>query len=222
MQYDYTHRVLAMLYATSQGGAALSSSGAVPLHRSLLLERLEREAERAILGEPSYLTDGDSAASSWAEAPFSPSSQLSAWSDGEEAESRGEPAVLGLEAPEPMDGVEEGDPAAQQQRPEPALGSGASPVTAGATLARQATVAGLLQQQQLQSMPRPGLSSPYQRSSLAVWLASKRSGGHPQRLLDPRLCFPEQELVQQVGQAAMEGRLLAAATGLWGTHSACP
>jgi hypothetical protein len=50
------------------------------------------------------------------------------------------------------------------------------------------------------SAPRRAIGSgnPYGPNSLSVWLASRASGGHPARLLDPRLCFADADLVAQV------------------------
>ena len=38
----------------------------------------------------------------------------------------------------------------------------------------------------------------YEKTSLSVWLASKQTGGQPQQVLEPKLCFTEKELLEQV------------------------
>ncbi len=60
--------------------------------------------------------------------------------------------------------------------------------------------------------PRP---SPYQRSSLAVWLAAKQSGGHPASVLNPQLCFSQAELLQQVSSSFSRLSLLGGFHFVW-------
>ena len=154
-QYDYAHRVLALLYCTSRGAAL--SGGAGPLPPSLLLERLEREAERAILGEPSYLTDTSSTSGSWAEVPWSPASELSEWSDGGAAE-----AVATAPA------------AGEQQQPQTMMDGEAAGVDGGAAM----DVDAQRQQQQQQQQQKPSCQRrphfrPW-RCRLSCWLATRR------------------------------------------------
>ena len=61
---------------------------------------------------------------------------------------------------------------------------------------------------QLAALVPPPRESPYRQDSLAVWLAARRSGGHPARLLNPQLCFTQKELLQQVGKQSL-GSMLA-------------
>lgn len=214
-QYDYAHRVLALLYCTSRGAAL--SGGAGPLPPSLLLERLEREAERAILGEPSYLTDTSSTSGSWAEVPWSPASELSEWSDGGAAEAvatapaageQQQPQTMmdgeaaGVDGGAAMDVDAQRQQQQQQQRAEAELP--APPALSSLAVPPKLLVGYQAQAATLASAPPGSARSPYERSSLAVWLASRRSGGHPQRLLEPRLCFTEQELVAQVGSRSQQ------------------
>jgi hypothetical protein len=51
-------------------------------------------------------------------------------------------------------------------------------------------------------------SNPYGGSSLSLWFASNESQGHPSRVIDPRRCFTDAELVQQVRDATRVAFLL--------------
>eukprot|EP00887_Chlorella_sp_A99_P001169 scaffold14.g1169.t1 len=191
-QHDYAHRVLSLLYCLSGaagGGLEGLVSGAPP---SLLLERLERDAARAAGGEPTYLTDdddgGSTGSSSWAEVPYSPDSELSEWSEAEEGEKERAAAAAR--------GGERGAAAAALAAPAAAPGAAGAPASHVHVLPSWAAPRQAAAQQ---------LRSPYQRDSLAVWLASKRSGGRPQAVLEPRLCFSEQELVQQARGCSLGG-----------------
>ena len=194
LQYEFKHRLLAFLYAASRSplGAPYSgiSSGAEGGSAGLV-EVLEQRARTAVVGSPTYLSDAGS--DSWREGErgaYSPTSQLSDWEGEEDAAAEGE------------------DNNVAAAREAAANGGAAS---AAAPPARQPPYAYHTQQQQqphlqqaspMQPQRQPRRESPYSRTSLSVWLASKASGGQPASLLDPRLCFHERELVQQVGRLA--------------------
>lgn len=149
--------------------------------------------------QPTYLSDSTEGGS-WeveevpAGSTYSSDDSLSEWSDVDGG-------VDGCERPEAAGTVEpaaEKSPGGDDGRPAPLTPSPPRRPTAAALanssscqlpLARQAAV------------PR---QNPYQRHSLAVWLAARRSGGQPARVLNPQLCFTEAELLQQVGWGMLE------------------
>jgi hypothetical protein len=155
------------------------------------VEVLEQRARTAVVGSPTYLSDAGS--DSWREGErgaYSPTSQLSDWEGEDDAAAEGEDNNVAAAG-------------------EAAANGGA--VSAAAPPARQPPHAHHTQQQQqphlqqaspLQPQRQLRRESPYSRTSLSVWLASKASGGQPASLLDPRLCFHEREMVQQVGRLA--------------------
>lgn len=172
------------------------------------MEALEQAARTAVVGSPTYLTDASS--DSWQEelAAYSPGSRLSDWShlDAEELEEElaGEQAGLAALPGKADAGGDTGGPAAAAAAAAGALlpqerapGSPGSPPSAAAEARAPAPGAG---GRRLAPPPSPARrESPYTRHSLSVWIASKQSGGQPARLLEPRLCFHEKELAQQVG-----------------------
>ncbi len=76
-----------------------------------------------------------------------------------------------------------------------------SELAAGSSNAHASEHAAVLdRRRQLAALVPPPRESPYRQDSLAVWLAARRSGGHPARLLNPQLSFTQMELLQQVGK----------------------
>lgn len=212
-QVEFQHRLLAFLSAASRSPLSTQySSGG-------LVEALEAQARTAVVGPPTYLSDASS--DGWEEelGAYSPGSQLSDWShlsaagegSGEGAELEGSSAAAAA--------VPASNGAAAQTD---SMGQAQSPQLQAAEQGPGAMLSTLLEQQQAAAaaataalaaaLGRPlpsGLAvpqaarreAPYTRSSLSVWLASKATGGQPARVLEPRLCFHEQELVQQVSAA---------------------
>jgi len=184
------------------------------MQSSALLPARPLQARTALVGPPTYLSDASS--DSWEEdvGAYRPGSQLSQWSHLSEA------------AAEEMDGhQEEGSPAAeaaaQTDSTSAAQGGDQPGQLQAAVHGPVAVLSTLLEQQQAAAAAAtaalaaalgrplpPGLEAPqavwretpYTPRGLSVWLASKASGGQPARVLEPRLCFHERELVQQVGR----------------------
>ena len=191
LQYEFKHRLLAFLYAASRSplGAPYpgSSSGSGEGGSAGLVELLEQRARTAVVGSPTYLSDAGS--DSWREGErgaYSPTSQLSDWEGEDEAAAEGEETAAAA-------GEASADAGAAAAAALPAR----QPLYAYHTQQQQHLQQAVSLQQQQRGQPRR--ESPYSRTSLSVWLASKASGGLPASLLDPRLCFHERELVQQVG-----------------------
>ncbi|PRW51046.1 gamma-tubulin complex component 5-like [Chlorella sorokiniana] len=204
-QVEFQHRLLAFLSAASRAPLSTQYSG------SGLVEALEAQARTALVGPPTYLSDASS--EGWEEeaGAFSPGSQLSDWShlsaateeDGEQGDAEGRSAVAAPQMPS-VTAASGDEQAAQQQATERGPAATLSVLLEQQQAAAAAATAALAA-----ALGRPlpaGLAAPqaarretpYTRSSLSVWLASKASGGQPARLLEPRLCFHERELVQQV------------------------
>lgn len=149
--------------------------------------------------QPTYLSDSTEGGS-WeveevpAGSTYSSGDSLSDWSDvdgGVEGYERPEAAGAMEPAAEESPGGDEGRPAPGTPSPHrrPLAAALVDSSSCPLPLARQAAV------------PR---QNPYQRHSLAVWLAARRSGGQPARVLNPQLCFTEAELLQQVGWGMLE------------------
>ncbi|KAL4854307.1 Gamma-tubulin complex component 6 [Chlorella vulgaris] len=202
-QYDFQHRLLSFLYCCSRRPLSTAYDGG-----GELVAALETAARTAVVGPPTYLTDGSE--DSWQDelGACSPRSQLSNWSDSEAEElgstagTAGATAVgtAGAIAGGAAAGTAGGTAAADHETGAPA---GTAPDTAGDAAAPRQTArsAALHLAGNCKLSPPPPLprrESPYHRASLSVWLASKQSEGHPERVLEPRLCFHESELVQQV------------------------
>jgi hypothetical protein len=193
LQYEeFKHRLLAFLYAASRSPLSApysGSSGGAECGSAGLVDVLEQRARTAVVGSPTYLSDAGS--DSWREGErgaYSPTSQLSDW-EGEEDAAEGEDTNVAAA------GEAAADVGAEAAAAPPAR----QPPHAYHTQHQQQQQQHLQQASPLQRQRQPRRESPYSRTSLSVWLASKASGGQPASLLDPRLCFHERELVQQVG-----------------------
>ncbi|KAL4444278.1 hypothetical protein ABPG75_012015 [Micractinium tetrahymenae] len=200
-QYEFQHRLLAFLYAASRAPLSAHYAGGP------LVDALEEQARNAVVGPPTYLSDASSEGG-WVEESglYGPGSQLSDWSDVEAEEAEAEAmsvdgAGSGVAAP-PVRAAGGGAGGAAAAPPGNEADSGAPTALDAAAAARAAAAAqaaGSLAQLFPPSSRQGRLrETPYTRSSLSVWLASKQSGGQPARVLQPALCFHERELVQQV------------------------
>ncbi|KAI3426972.1 hypothetical protein D9Q98_006916 [Chlorella vulgaris] len=202
-QYDFQHRLLSFLYCCSRRPLSTAYDGG-----GELVAALETAARTAVVGPPTYLTDGSE--DSWQDelGACSPRSQLSDWSDsgaGELGSTAGTAAgTAGGTAAGFAGGAAAGTAGGRAAADrEPGAPAGTAPDTAGdAAAPRQTALSAALHLAGNCKLspppPLPRRESPYHRASLSVWLASKQSGGHPERVLEPRLCFHERELVQQV------------------------
>jgi hypothetical protein len=191
---------------------------------------LETAARTAVVGPPTYLTDGSE--DSWQDelGACSPRSQLSNWSDSEAEELGSTAGTAGATAVGTAGGIAGGaaagtaggTAAADHETGAPA---GTAPDTAGdAAAPRQTALSAALHLAGNCKLspppPPPRRESPYHRASLSVWLASKQSGGHPERVLEPRLCFHERELVQQV-KGGLSACCICECLGLHSTPVLC-
>lgn len=172
------------------------------------------------MGPPTYLSDASSDGWEQEAGAYSPSSQLSDWSHLSEAtdaycseahDGGSMAAVADLSA---SAAAVQGGGQDQDKPAEPGAGEHSPAATLSTLLDQQQAAAGAAAAALAAALGRPLPTSlaapqaarretPYTRSSLAVWLASKASGGQPARVLEPRLCFHERELVQQVCDAGM-------------------
>lgn len=195
LQYEFRHRLLAFLYAAARSPLAAPYSGG-----GRLVEALEQRAQAAVVGPPTYLSDASE--DSWVDeaGAYSPGSQLSQWSDASDDEQpAGEQQSGGGAAAAGGRGSQQGGEADQAGgEAELEAGSGLQP-SSMAALAALAADLGRPLPPELHAPASARRESPYTRTSLSVWLASKASGGQPARVLEPRLCFHEHELVAQVG-----------------------
>ena len=170
-------------------GHGVTTLAVLPTRLPLLRSR-RLQARTAVVGPPTYLSDASSDADSWIEelGAYSPSSRLSDWSDVAVQEG-GEDGMASASA--------EVAPAAHERAAgAAAAAAGASSPPGRLSPSPDAALARLFPDASRQA---PRRATPYTRTSLSVWLASKASGGQPARLLQPALCFHEGELLQQVG-----------------------
>lgn len=212
-QVEFQHRLLAFLSAASRSPLSTQYSS------GRLVEVLEAQARTAVVGPPTYLSDASS--DGWEEelGAYSPSSQLSDWShlsaaaegSGEGAEVEGSAAAAAA-GPASKGAAAQTDGMAQAQPPQLQAAKQGPAATLSTLLEQQQAAAAAATAALAAALGRPlpsGLAAPqaarretpYTSSSLSVWLASRASGGQPARVLEPRLCFHEQELVQQVRAA---------------------
>jgi hypothetical protein len=186
MQYEFQHRLLSFLGAVSRNPLS------APYDAGELVAALEDAARTAVVGPPTYLTDTGSEGS-WQDEleTYNAGSELSDWShldtaelDGDHADLAGSSGDAETAQPEQLQGADVLD--------EPGVVETQLPL--GNTQLAMPLAARLC----VPPQPPAKRELPYARTSLSVWLASRRSGGQPARVLEPRLCFHERELVQQV------------------------
>ena len=129
---------------------------------------------------------------------YSPSSQLSEWSTVEAGEDEGVEAAAGGAAAGGEATATAGEPMLVDEAGSGSRQDGGQAGAAG--LAPSPTAASRVHLFSPETRPQAlRRESPYTRTSLSVWLASKQTGGQPARVLQPGLCFHEREIVQQVG-----------------------
>lgn len=193
MQYEFRHRLLAFLYAAARSPLAAPYAGG-----SRLVEALEERAQTAVVGPPTYLSDASE--DSWVDeaAAFSPGSQLSQWSDASDDERAAGEHGASPVATAASSGQQRGEADQAGGVAASEAADGGLPLSSMAALAALASDLGRPLPPELVALVPQRRESPYTRTSLSVWLASKASGGQPARLLEPRLCFHEHELVVQV------------------------